>query len=113
MTTINFNNKRFSLVDNSTHGKVNADTIFEYKQQGQIVTADYHGGTVSYGKIIAILKGNILDMRYQCITTDNQLKTGKAIAHISILEDGKLKLNLNWEWLEDNNSKGTSEYIEL
>ncbi|WP_298904539.1 n-acetylglutamate synthase [uncultured Psychroserpens sp.] len=112
MATIDFNNKTFSLIDNSENGKVNADTIFEYKQQGHVVTADYYGGTVTYGKIIAILKDDILDMRYQCITSDNQLKTGKAIATISTLENGKIKLALNWEWLDDSNAKGTSVYLE-
>ena len=41
MKTINFNNKRFILIDNSENGKVNSDTIFEYKQDGNLVTADY------------------------------------------------------------------------
>jgi hypothetical protein len=112
MTPTNFNNKQFSLVENSKKGKVNSDTIFEYKQTGDLVTADYFGGTVTYGKIIAIHKGDHLDMMYQCATTDNELKAGKAIAKISQLENGKLKLNLNWEWLDNNNERGTSEYIE-
>nr|WP_321236775.1 hypothetical protein [uncultured Psychroserpens sp.] len=112
MTVTNFNNKRFSLVENSENGKVNSDTVFDYKQDGNLVTADYFGGTVKYGKIIAIHKGNHLDMRYQCVTIDNELKTGKAIAKISQRQDGKLQLSLNWEWLDSTKESGTSEYIE-
>lgn len=52
-------------------------------------------------------------MLYQCLTTDNQLKAGKALAQIVILQNGKMKLSLNWEWLTDGNEKGTSEYIEI
>lgn len=112
MSSINFNNKRFSLVENSENGKVNSDTIFEYQQSGNLVTADYHGGSVVYGKIIAIHKDDFLDMRYQCLTVNQELKVGKAIAKISQLDNGKLKLSLDWEWLDSNNQGGTSEYIE-
>jgi len=67
MTGIDFNNKVFSLLENSENGKVNSETIFEYKQKGNLVTADYYGGTIKYGKIIANLKENKLDMLYLCI----------------------------------------------
>ena len=71
MKTINFNNKRFILIDNSENGKVNLDTIFEYKQAGNLVTADYYGGSVKYGKIIAHIQNDKLEMLYQCLTIDN------------------------------------------
>lgn len=112
MTKLNFNNKKFSLIENSEQGTVNSDTIFEYKQDKELVTAEYYGGSIKYGKIIAVLNKNKLDMRYQCVTSDNELKTGKAIAQVSISENGKIKLKLNLEWLEGKNEKGISEYIE-
>lgn len=112
MKNINFNNKTFSLIENSKNGSVNAETIFEYRQNGNMVTADYYGGSIRYGKIIAILEADKLNMLYQCVTTNNELKAGKAIAEISFTENNKIKLNLNWEWLGDKNEKGISEYIE-
>lgn len=75
------------------------------------MTADYHGGTIKYGKIIAHLKGNKLDMLYQCIVTNNELRSGKAIANISLTQNNKIKLKLNGEWL-DKDGKGVSGYIE-
>lgn len=110
---INFNNKKFALIQNSENGEVNAETIFHYKQDENLVTADYFGGTIKYGKIIAELKGDQLNMLYQCLTTDHQLKAGKALAQIDLTEKGKIKLSLNWEWLTDGNEKGKSEYIEI
>jgi hypothetical protein len=112
MKELNFNNKTFSLIENSENGKVNSDTIFEYKQDGNLVTADYFGGTIRYGKIIAELKDNKLKMLYQCLTTENELKAGKADAEISLTENNKIKLRLNWEWLGDKKDNGISEYIE-
>ena len=76
MKTLNFNNKKFALLGNSTNGKVDTDTIFIYKQKGNLVTADYHGGSIKYGKIIALLNKDKLDMLYQCLTTDNPAKGG-------------------------------------
>ncbi len=112
MSVFNFNNKTFSLIENSENGKVNSETIFKYKQEGHLVTADYFGGSIKYGKIIANLNNNTLDMLYQCITTENELKAGKAIAEISFTKENKMKLKLNWEWLNKENESGISEYIE-
>jgi hypothetical protein len=113
MHEINFNNKTFALISNSEKGKVNDKTIFKYKQEGSLVTADYYGGAIRYGKIIAVLKESQLHMLYQCLTMDNELKAGKALAEISFTENDKIKLKLNWEWLEDKSEKGISEYIEI
>ena len=112
MIKIDFNNKTFSLISNSENGKVTNETIFEYKQKGNLVTADYYGGNILYGKIIAVLEGNYLNMMYQCITDKNILMAGKAKALISINESNKIKLELNWEWLDNAKEKGTSVYIE-
>ncbi|NMH89805.1 hypothetical protein [Flavivirga algicola] len=112
MEKFNFNNKIFSLIENSEKGKVNSETIFKYKQEGNLVTAEYYGGPIKYGKIIAHLENNKLDMLYQCITTESELKAGKAIANISLTSNNKIKLKLNWEWLGKKNERGISEYIE-
>lgn len=112
MSEFNFNNKTFSLLENSENGKVNSETVFKYKQEGNLVTADYYGGTIKYGKIIAHLSNKTLNMLYQCITTENELKARKASAQISLTKEKKIKLTLNWEWLENKNESGISEYIE-
>ncbi|WP_298782225.1 hypothetical protein [uncultured Polaribacter sp.] len=112
MTEFNFNNKTFYLLENSKNGKVNSETIFNYKQQGNIVTAEYTGGTIKYGKIIAILDTDILNMMYQCVTSENKLKAGKAIAKVSYTKENKILLKLNWQWLNGSQEKGVSEYLE-
>jgi len=113
MSKFNFDNKRFALIKNSESGQVNSETIFKYKQNDNLVTADYYGGTIIYGKIIAYLKDDDLNMLYQCLTTDNQLKAGKASAKITLTDAGIMKLSLYWEWLTNENEKGISEYLEI
>ena len=109
----NFHNKTFTLLENSEKGTVNADTIFEYQQDGNLVTADYHGGLIRYGSIIARLHDDKLHLRYQCLTTDDELKSGKAIANITYDKNERILLQLNWEWIGGVEGKGTSVYIEV
>ena len=112
MSSINFNNKKFKLLDNSLNGQVNNQTTFEYKQEGDLVTADYHGGTVVYGKIIAQLKNKTLHMLYNCLTAEKELKAGKATGRISLNKEGKILMHLDWQWLESE-ANGNSIYIEI
>lgn len=108
----NFDKKRFLLVANSDSGEVDTSTVFEYQQDGDVVTADYEGGTVITGKIIAHIVDDKLHMLYQCITTDKTLKAGKAIADITITDKQKIQLTLDWQWLNGSGDKGRSTYIE-
>lgn len=108
----NFNNKKFQLLENSENGETSSETIFYYKQNKNIVTADYRGATILYGKIIAVLKNDLLNMVYQCVTINEELKVGKAVAKISKVNK-KIKLSLDWEWLDNTGSKGQSQYLEI
>ena len=112
-SNINFNNKKFALIENSKNGEVNSATIFEYKQEGDLVTADYYGGSIKYGKIIAHLRDEKLEMLYQCLTNENLLKAGKAIAKIQLMKNEKIKLTLDWQWIAGDDASGQSEYLEI
>jgi len=112
MKSIDFNNKAFKLLRNSSNGQVDNDTIFRYKQEGTLVTADYYGGSIIYGKIIARLESDTLLMLYNCLTDDSILKAGKATGLVSINSDGKIKLELDWQWFESHET-GKSTYIEI
>ena len=113
MEPVNFNNRKFALIDNSSNGEVNTDTIFNYQQEGDLVTADYKGGSIEYGKIIGRLENDQLHMLYHCMTTDKVLKAGKAIADISYTYNGRIILTLDWEWLTEHGVSGTSSYMEM
>jgi len=113
MKNLNFNNKKFSLVQNSKTGKVSSETIFFLNKRKILVTADYHGGQIRYGKIIALLQNEKLVLLYQCVTNGGLLK---AVAKVSYTKNQKIRLKMNWEWWEwitGEISKGESEYIEI
>lgn len=112
----NFNNKTFTLLENSGNGSANADTVFRYSQVGDIITAQYSGGLIRHGSITGRIEGHYLQMLYQCLTTGNELKAGKAVAFLSMDQNNKIRMKMNWEWLisehHDPHGKGSSEYIE-
>ena len=110
MKNLNFNNKKFSLVQNSKTGKVSSETIFFFKQEKDLVTADYHGGQISYGTILALFHTDKLVLLYQCVTNGGLLK---AVAKVSYTKNQKIRLKMNWEWITGEISKGESEYIEI
>ena len=82
-------------------------------QKGNLVTADYHGSKVTYGKIIAYLEKDTLEMLYHCLTAENELKASKAQAKISLTEDQKITLHHDWKWLTGDKGHGKSIYKEV
>lgn len=109
---INFKGKSFRIIANSAEGEVNSDTIFEFDQKEDLISATYYGGGIRFGKIIGTITETQLDLLYQCITENNELKAGKANAEISFNPEGKIKLMMNWQWLNGTLESGVSEYLE-
>jgi len=109
---IDFDEKTLVVVSNSENGEVSSDTIFEFSQEDDIVTADYDGGTIRYGKIIGHLKEDKLELVYQCLTNENKLRSGKGLGTVKLDNNGKIGMMLEWEWLDGKGEKGMSEYKE-
>ena len=101
------------MVDNSSEGKVNTDTLFQYSQKDQLIEATYMGGPIIKGYIIATLEADTLSMLYQCLTIDNELKAGQALAKVILNKDEKLELHLDWKWIGSHKGTGTSIYVQV
>lgn len=71
----NYNNKRFSPKSNTENGETSAETIFVYKQQGNILTSEYAGGKIVVGHLIGLVDefGNI-NMRYHQVNTNGEIR---------------------------------------
>lgn len=111
---IDYNGKVFRTVQNTANGEVNESTIFYYFQNGNMVWADYSGGDVIKGHLIAKVddRGN-LDMRYHHINKKDEIMTGICYSKTEVLENGKLRLHEEWEWTCRDNSKGKSIVEEV
>ncbi len=111
---INYNNKRFRPVSNTENGETSNETIFEYKQKGNILTSTYSGGKIIKGHLIGLVdeNGNI-DMRYHQINKEGKLMTGICNSKPELLENGKLRLYEKWQWTTGDNSEGNSVLEEI
>lgn len=49
---INYNNKKFSPVSNTENGETTNETVFHYKQMGNVLQAEYAGGQITHGHLI-------------------------------------------------------------
>ena len=106
---MNYNNKVFKPISNTDNGETSNETIFHYKQVGNIVTATYSGGKIIQGHLIGLVDtfGNI-EMRYHQVNDKNELMTGICKSTPEILANGKIRLHEAWEWTSGDKSTGTS-----
>ena|SRR5688500_13899120 len=106
---INYNNRIFRTVNVTENGETSAETIFHYKQNENILTAEYSGGKIVYGHILGIVdnEGQI-DMRYHQINSRGEMMTGICKSTPEILENGKIRLHESWQWTSGDMSNGES-----
>ncbi|KAF2333618.1 n-acetylglutamate synthase [Flavobacterium ginsenosidimutans] len=106
---INYNNKIFKPVSNSENGETSNETAFLYKQEGNILSAEYSGGKIIKGHLIGLVdkEGNI-EMRYHQVNEKGELMTGICHSKPEILENGKIRLHETWQWTSGDQSKGNS-----
>lgn len=111
---INYNNKTFAAVSNTENGETSSETIFYYKQIGNILTSEYSGGRIKMGHLIGLVdeKGNI-EMRYHQINENGEIMTGTCFSKPEILDNGKIRLHESWQWTSGDKSKGESIIEEV
>ena len=111
---MNYNNKKFRIVENSENGETTNETIFEYRQKGNILTSEYKGGQIVKGHLIGLVdKDGNIDMRYHQIKQNGKLMTGVCNSRPEILSNGKIRLHENWQWTSGNMSNGKSIIEEI
>jgi len=106
---VDYNGKIFRPVLNSENGETSNETVFVYKQNGNILTSEYSGGKIKKGHLIGIVdeNGNI-DMRYHQVNYKEEIMTGKCKSKPEILKNGKIRLHESWEWTSGDKTKGQS-----
>ncbi|KAF1967211.1 hypothetical protein BU23DRAFT_559550 [Bimuria novae-zelandiae CBS 107.79] len=102
-------NKTFRPASNTSNGEVDTTTLFHYHQDGPIVWAEYAGGSIKKGSLIATVKEDgSLDMRYQHVNTERELMTGKCKSVPERMADGRMRLRERWTWTSGDGSSGES-----
>ncbi|MEH7238888.1 n-acetylglutamate synthase [Bacillus sp. JJ1562] len=111
---VNYNGKRFVTVDNTANGEVSSKTFFEYKQEGNIISATYRGGQIIQGTLIGIVKEDgCLEFRYNHVNSNHEIRGGSCVSSPKILPDGRIRLYENWKWLDAEATEGSSIIEEV
>lgn len=114
MNKIDYDNRKFASVQNSETGEVSGETVFHYRQKDNVVWAEYLGGAIVFGNLIAKFDvDGKLEMRYQHLNQNGEFMTGVCISTPEILDDGRIRLHEKWQWTSGDFSAGESVIEEI
>lgn len=113
LQSINYDGKCFVPKMNTENGEVDGQTVFHYHQRENVIWAEYAGGEILQGFLVGTAdeKGN-LEFTYQHINAFMQIRLGKCNSMPIRLEDGRLEMHEEWQWLNGDESKGKSVIVE-
>ena len=101
----------FTAVENSESGEVSDQTVFCYHQKGNMIWAEYSGGSVAKGFLVGTMDENRgLHFTYQHLNKAGELKAG-ACDSKPREENGKLRFYEQWQWT--TGEAGTSIIEEI
>ncbi|PRX79023.1 hypothetical protein B0G93_102386 [Bacillus sp. V-88] len=111
---INYDGRTFVSIENTANGEVSSKTVFEYKQEGKILSATYSGGDITKGTLIGIVKDDgSLVFRYNHVNVNHEIRGGQCTSVPEILKDGRIRLHEKWKWMDREQSVGESVVEEL
>ncbi len=112
--SVAYSGRRFRSVENSFTGEVGPETVFDYRQEDDLVWATYGGGTVRFGTLVATADAEgRLDVRYGHVNRGGDLMTGECRTTPEVLPDGRLRLHEEWRWTSGDGSSGRSVVEEI
>ncbi len=110
---MNYDGRRFRGRRNSPNGEVSGETVFHYRQDGEVLSGDYSGGTIVAGQLLGTVRPDgSLEFLYHHINASGELMSGRCESTPRV-EDGVLVLAERWQWLTGDRSSGTSEVEEI
>ncbi len=111
---IDLHDRIFRPISNSENGETSGETIFHYRQEGNIVTSEYSGGLIKKGHLMGLMdESGHLTIQYHQVNERGELMAGLCHSRLEILPDGKIRYHESWEWTTGDGSKGNSIIEEL
>lgn len=109
---ISLDGRTLAGVANDEAGEVDADTLFNFEQEGERIYANYSGGAIVDGHLVGTFDGKQWDIRYVQINEAGETATGHSVGNVELLSDGRIRVEDEWEW-ESKPGKGESVHEEL
>ena len=105
---ISLDGVKMRVVSTAEGGEVGAGTVFEFAQDGPVVSARYAGGKVYLGYLVGVLSAEGLSFRYAQVGADGRLDGGYSTCEIGLTGEGKLRLIEHFNWDSRDGSGATS-----
>lgn len=104
----------FHCISNTRFGEVSHETIFHYHQDQDIVWGEYSGGAIVRGMLLAGVEADgSLNLRFQYINADGEIRTGILHSRPEILADGRYRIYERWQLTSGNQANGESVLEEI
>lgn len=111
---INYDGRTFVSINNTANGEVSSKTTFEYKQEGNILSATYSGGEILKGTMIGIVQEDgCLQFNYNHVNDKQEIRGGQCLSTPEVLSDGRIRLQERWKWSDREQSEGESIVEEV
>lgn len=114
--TVPLDGKVFAGVSNAETGQVGTSTRFRYRQDADVIWAEYEGGEIRRGSLVGTRAEDRLSFRYRYrhrhLSADGTTASGVCASRIEMLEDGRIRFAESWAW-ESRPETGTSILEEL
>jgi hypothetical protein len=108
---INYDGKRFRPV---TTDAAEAQRVAVYRQEGDLVWGEFHGGRARQGMLAGICGPNgVLDFAYCMVLDSGEVISGHCASTPRILDDGRIQLDEQWERYGPHTSRGLSRLEEI
>jgi hypothetical protein len=95
---ISLDGVRMRVVSTGEGGEVNAETLFEFAQDGSVVSARYAGGHVRLGYLVGTISAEGINFRYAQVGQDGRLDGGYSFCEMSRMADGRIRLLEHFKW---------------
>jgi hypothetical protein len=109
---VSLDGRRFAAPGQAPGGEVDADTVFEYHEDGEMVWARYAGGAVRLGYLVGVHRDDAIEFRYSQLNASGETSSGFCRSTVEVLADGRVRLHEKWRW-ESRPGEGTSIVEEV
>jgi hypothetical protein len=112
MKQLRLGGRRMCAISTGAEGVVSSDTILNFEQIGNVVSARYRGGTIVDGYLIGLQDTSNVRFRYVQVDVDGHLDSGVSTGTIERLNDGRLRLIEHFQWITRPGA-GTNIFEEI
>ena len=109
----NLDSLKMNVIKTAEQGVVNEDTIFDFKQTENFVSAEYSGGHILKGFLVGTVEGNHFQFNYCQKQIDGKLDNGASICEVTKNENGRIRIIERFEWESRPGETGVNIFEEI